>query len=267
MPSREKTTVFQEFEARVGGRVGVFAFQPSSGKTLAHRADERFAMCSTFKWALAGAVLLEIDAQRLSLAEPLPFGEADLLEYAPVTRAQVAQGRLTVEALLQASVSVSDNTAANLLLAKIGGPPAVTRFFRQLGDTVSRLDRNEPLLNMNTAGDEQDTTSPRAMGHALHVALTSSVLSTESRARLERWLVEATTGFGRLRAGLPESWKAGDKTGTGNRGACHDVAVLWPPSAAPWFVAAYLSDSDTPLETLNAVHGDIARLIVASEKG
>jgi beta-lactamase class A len=257
----------QELEARVGGRVGVFAFQPSSGKTLAYRADEHFAMCSTFKWALAGAVLLEIDRQRLSLAKQLAFTEADLLEYAPVTRTHLAEGSLTVEALLQACVSVSDNTAANLLLTQLGGPPAVTRFFRELGDTVSRLDRNEPLLNMNTAGDEQDTTSPRAMTHALEIALTSNLLTSESRGRLQQWLVESTTGLNRLRAGLPSTWRAGDKTGTGNRGACNDVAILWPPSAAPWFVAAYLSDSDTALETLSAAHGDIARLVVAREDG
>ena len=149
-------------EQRIGGRVGVFALESSTGTCIEHRADERFAMCSTFKWALAAAVLGRVDRSALALEQPVSFGERDLLSYAPITRAHVAEGRMTIEALAHAVVVVSDNTAANLLLSQIGGPQGLTRFFHELGDNVTRLDRNEPTLNTNLPGDPRDTTSPRA---------------------------------------------------------------------------------------------------------
>ncbi len=262
-PVRIPPTVgpLEQIEQRVGGRVGVFAVDSGSGASIEYRADERFAMCSTFKWALAAAVLARVDRGELALEQPVSFGEQDLLSYAPVTRAHVAQGHLTIEELAGASVSVSDNTAANLLLAHIGGPEGLTRFFRVIGDDVTRLDRNEPTLNSNLPGDPRDTTTPRAMAFALRTVMTGSVLSRASRERLSRWLVECQTGLSRLRAGLPTDWKCGDKTGMGERGSCNDVAIAWPPAGAPWLIAAYLSDSSASTSELSAALADVGRLV------
>jgi len=253
-------------ERRLGGRVGVCAYRVGGGDRLERRADERFAFCSTFKWALAAAVLGRVDRGEMALDELVAFGNEDLQSWAPFTRAHLAEGRLPVEALARAAVTVSDNTATNLLLARLGGPAALTRFFREIGDTVTRLDRDEPSLNTNRAGDARDTTSPRAMAGALERVLTGEVLSLRSRETLTRWLVETETGRARLRAGLPPGWRAGDKTGTGKRGACNDVAILWPPSGAPWVVAAYLSDSRAALGRLEAAHAEIGRQIAASAR-
>jgi beta-lactamase class A len=250
-------------EQRIGGRVGVFALDSAAGASVAHRADERFALCSTFKWALAAAVLRGVDHSTLVLEQSVPYGERDLLSYAPATREHLAEGRMTIEALARAAVVVSDNTAANLLLAQIGGPQGLTRFFREIGDDVTRLDRNEPTLNANAAGDLRDTTSPRAMATAMRAVLTGAVLSPASRERLIGWLVECETGRARLRAGLPAEWRAGDKTGSGENGACNDVAIVWPPKGAPWLIASYLSESPAPQSDLNAAHAEIARLVAA----
>ncbi|HQY65490.1 MAG TPA: serine hydrolase, partial [Polyangiaceae bacterium] len=147
---------FASIEASVGGRVGVFALDTHSGRALDHRADERFAMCSTFKWVLVAAVLSRVDRKELSLEERVPFGEADLLEYAPVTRKALASGAdergMSVGDLARAAVTISDNTAANLLLKKVDEPAGLTRFMRSLGDPVTRLDRDEPTLNTNEPG-------------------------------------------------------------------------------------------------------------------
>jgi beta-lactamase class A len=248
-------------EQRIGGRVGVCALDSGTGACIEHRADERFAMCSTFKWALAAAVLSRVDRSALALEQPMPYGERDLLSYAPVTREHVAEGRMTIGALARAAVVVSDNTAANLLLAQIGGPPGFTRFFRELGDDVTRLDRNEPTLNANQAGDVRDTTSPRAMAQTMRSVLTGTVLSQAGRERLIGWLVDCQTGLSRLRAGLPASWRAGDKTGAGGNGACNDVAIAWPPKAAPWLIASYLSESSARPADLNAAHAEIGRIV------
>lgn len=251
-------------ESRIGGRVGVFALDTASARTIAHRADERFAMCSTFKWLLAAAVLAKVDRGELALSARVPFGAADLLEYAPITRARVAEGELSVDALAEAAVTVSDNTAANLLLAKIDGPAGLTRFARATGDRVTRLDRDEPTLNDHRPDDPRDTTSPRAMVETMRVVLTGDVLAPASRERLLGWMRACTTGKERLRRGFPATWSAGDKTGSGPRGAVNDLAIAWPPGRAPVVIAAYLSESPLDGAALAAAHVDIAHVVVGA---
>ena len=263
LPSSKEPESFADIESSVGGRFGVFALDTHSGAHLAHRADERFAMCSTFKWVLAAAVLARVDRRELSLDAPISFGERDLLDHAPVTRENVAAGSMSIEALAEAAVTVSDNTAANLLLSTVDGPAGLTRFLRAIGDDVTRLDREEPTLNTNQPNDQRDTTSPRAMATAAKTLLTEDRLSRASRDRLIAWMKACKTGLARLRAGVPAGWAAGDKTGTGERGASNDVAIVWPPDRAPIVVASYSSDGDATQEAHDAAHAEIARRIVA----
>ena len=255
-------------EASVGGRLGVFALDTGSGRTLAHRADERFAMCSTFKWVVAASVLARVDRGELTLAQRLAFGPADLLDYAPVAREHLGEGAIAVETAALAAVTVSDNTAANLLLAQVGGPAGLTAFVRQAGDTVTRLDRTEPTLNANDPGDPRDTTSPRAMVGLMKTVFCGDVLKSASRKRLIEMLVACETGKKRLRAGLPSDWTVGDKTGTGRNNAVNDLAIAIPPGRAPILVAVYMSegraDDDGALHEEG--HAAVGRL-VAREMG
>jgi beta-lactamase class A len=250
-----------EIEARVGGRVGVFAVDTGTGRQLAHRADERFAMCSTFKWVLAAAILVGVDRAQLSLDERVAFGPSDLLEYAPFAREHVDEGSVTVEDLARATVTVSDNTAANLLLAKIGGPAELTRFVRSLGAVVTRLDRTEPTLNSNEPGDPRDTTSPRDMAELMRRLLCGNTLSDASRERLLSWLRDCKTGKDRLRAGFPRNWIVGNKTGSGAHSAMNDVAIAVPPGRAPILVAAYMSEGGAAPTALQSAHADVGRLV------
>jgi beta-lactamase class A len=252
-----------EIEGQAGGRLGVFVVDTGTGRALGHREDERFPMCSTFKWALAAAVLARVDRAEMALAERVPYKEADLLEHAPATRSRLSDGSMTIEALAGAAVTVSDNTAANLLLDRVGGPDGLTQFFRRLGDPVTRLDRNEPALNLNQPGDLRDTTSPRSMAGLLRAVLCGDALSPASRERLLGWMRACETGRNRLRAGLPAGWVIGDKTGTGRHGAVNDVAIAVPPGRAPILVAAYSSDSDAETGRLEATLAAVARLVVA----
>jgi len=216
-------------------------------------------MCSTFKWFLAAQLLTRVDAGQLNLGDRLKYGAQDLLEYAPITREHVNEGSLTLEELARAAVTVSDNTAANLLLAKLGGPGSLTQFAGSLSDTITRLDRTEPSLNTNQPNDPRDTTTPRAMVQLMNQVLVGRVLSPASRDRLLDWMRACETGKKRLRAGLPPDWLVGDKTGTGGHGACNDVAIALPPHGSPILIACYLSDGDAPLEVLEAAHADVAR--------
>jgi beta-lactamase class A len=250
-----------QLERSVGGRVGVFAVDTASGRTIARRADERFPMCSTFKWVLAAAVLARVDRGEIGLDDRLAYGQKDLLEYAPVTTDHVAEGAMTVDALVRAAVTVSDNTAANLLLAKVGGPEGWTAFVRAHGDAVTRLDRSEPALNSSEPGDERDTTTPRAMAGLLRAILCEGATPPPSRERLLSLMRACETGQKRLRAGLPSGWTVGDKTGTGRNGSTNDVAIAVPPGRAPILVAAYLTEGSAKQHQLEAAIAAIGRMV------
>ena len=224
-------------ETRHGGRLGVFALDTGTGRSLAHRADDRFLMCSTAKCAAVGAVLARVDAGTERLDRRIGYDAADVaVGYAPDTEAHLAEGGMSLEALCRAAVVRSDNGAANLVLASLGGPAAVTRFARGLGDDTTRFDRTEPTLNHSDG--LLDTTTPRAFAATLRAMLLGEALSPASRTRLEGWMVACDTGLGRLRAGIPRGWTAGDKTGTAGDNA-GDVALLRPPGRAPIVVASY----------------------------
>lgn len=237
------TAALAAAEKAVGGRLGVGILDTGSGRVVGQRLDERFAMCSTFKLALAAMVLREADAGRLSLDERIVFTKADLLSYAPVTSEHLAEGHMTVAALAEAAQTTSDNTAANLLLRRLGGPARFTARLRDAGDTVTRLDRLEPTLNLVVPGDNRDTTTPRAMAMLVAKYLTTDYLSAVSRERLIDWMVATTTGQKRIRAGFPAGWRAGDKTGTAQADEMtdkvNDIAIAFPPGRAPIVVTAY----------------------------
>ena len=215
------------------------------------------------KLPLAAAILAEVDAGRLTLDQRIRYGRADLLDTSPVTKAHVALGSLPVARLCAAAIQVSDNAAANLLLARIGGPAGLTRFFRAAGDNVTRLDRTEMALNSNLPGDPRDTTSPAAMLGFMRAVLLGDMLSPASRARLTGWMEGTTTGLARLRAGLPAGWRVGDKTGTGS-GANNDIAIAFPPGRGPILIASYTSGPVEDMAARNGVHADIARLVAAA---
>lgn len=251
-------------EARARGRLGVVALDTATGRRIAHRGEERFPLCSTFKVLLAGAVLARVEKGQERLDRPVDYTKADLLDHAPVTAVRVAEGRMTVEALCAAAVEASDNTAANLLLQTLGGPAGLTAFVRGLGDAATRLDRAEPTLNSALPGDPRDTTTPAAMVESLKAMLLGGGLEPESCQRLEGWMRASLTGGDRLRAGLPATWTVGDKTGTGDRGTVNDVAVLRPPGRAPILVAAYYTGSRAPLKDREAVLAEVGRIVAAA---
>lgn len=257
---------FARIEAGIGGRVGVAALDTGTGVMIGRRQRERFAMASTFKWLLAAGILNHVQ-HGMSLDEHALFGRADLIAHSPVCETRIDPetgiGRMTLEELCEATVTVSDNCAANLLLVPMFGPEGLTRFIRETGDYATRLDRNELALNENAPGDPRDTTTPEAMAQTMARLLTTDeVLRAPMRNLLLGWLRASSTGLDRLRAGLPAEWNAGDKTGTGGNGAHNDVAIAFPPDRAPIVIASYLSESAAPNADKAAAHAEIARIVV-----
>jgi beta-lactamase class A len=265
-PSVGAAARIKAIEDRVGGRIGVYAIDTGSRRTIGHRQGERFAMASTFKLLLAAAIL-KLSQDCLSLNAPIYYTQSDLITYSPVTEpaidAATGMGALTIEQLSAAIVTVSDNTAANLLFIPAFGPEGLTHFLRSHGDSVTRMDRREPELNENRQGDERDTTTPQAMARNVERFLTTDdVLDMDSREHLAGWLVDCSTGRDRLRAGFPQGWRVGDKTGTGGNGAFNDVAIAFPPSRKPIIIACYLSESAQTNDLKAAAQAEIARITV-----
>ncbi len=247
-------------ERKQGGRLGVAILDTGDGRRYGHRADERFLMCSTFKLLLAGAVLARVERGAERLDRRIVFGRDAVLSWAPVTSHRTGAPGMTVAELCEAAITLSDNTAANLLLVSLGGPAAVTAFVRKLGDPLSRLDRIEPALNVGAPGDLRDTTTPNAMLGDLRALLLGDALSAASRAQLAQWLRATRTGLDKLRAGLPADWQAGDKTGSGARGETNDVAILWPPRRKPLLVSAYYVNAATDGAQHGAVLAEVGRI-------
>ncbi|WP_332770126.1 class A beta-lactamase [Phenylobacterium sp.] len=255
------TKEFETLEAHSQGRLGVAILDTQTGARLAWRGEERFPMCSTFKALAAAQVLARVDEGKDQLGRRVVFSAADLVEYSPATKPLVGAPGMTLAALCEAAVTLSDNTAANLMLNGLGGPKGFTAWCRSIGDPVTRLDRWETAMSESAPGDPRDTTSPSAMVETLRKLTLGDVLTPASRARLTGWLVANQTGDARLRAGLPRTWTVGDKTGSGGHGTTNDIAVLWPPNRRPIVVAAYLTGAKGGSDARNAVLAEVGRIV------
>ena len=253
-------TQIAAIEAKSGGRLGVAVTDTTGRLLFGHRADERFAMCSTFKLPLAGQVLRGAANGGLSLRTPLPFTKADLLAHSPYTETQLELGELRLGLAAEEIVKVSDNAAANLILKTTGGPTAFTQRMREMGDAVTRLDRFEPELNENAPGDPRDTTSPAAMAKSGAMLVYGDYLHPDYRRTLRGWLVGSETGRARIRAGLPPAWIVGDKTGSCGT-AYNDVAFVEAPEGGKYMIAVYLDRPAVKDAAANAVIADVARAI------
>lgn len=258
LPIRAETVAeaARALEADLGGRIGIVLREPGGEPLAGWRTDERFPMASTFKAPLCGAILAKVDAGEADLTEVVSYGAGDLVEWSPVTEKHVDAGMRLAD-LCHATITMSDNTAANLLLDTIDGPAGLTDFLRGIGDVTTRLDRREPALNEGAPGDLRDTTTPAAMADTLEALLFSSALSPEARAQLESWMEQDQVADALLRASLPEGWTIGDKTGAGGHGSRSIIAVLRSPAGKPWLATVYMTQTKADADGRNAA---IARI-------
>ncbi|MFJ6841292.1 class A beta-lactamase [Streptomyces griseoluteus] len=249
-------------EQRYGARLGVYARNTRTGATVAYRADEPFAMCSTFK-AIAAAAVLRDHGGRAALGEVIHYPPADILSNSEQTRAHQQTG-MALGDVCAAAIQYSDNTAGNLMLRRIGGPAGLTRFFRSLGDRVSRLDRWETDLNTAVPGDPRDTSTPRALGHTFELLTLGRALGGGEREQLVGWLRGNTTSGKRFGAGLPSGWVLADKTGTGSYASANDLGVAWTGRGTPLLLSVLSTrpEPDAPVD--EALIEETARLLATT---
>lgn len=264
-PQRNSTAQAElaKLEASSGGRLGLAAIDTGSGARLSHRADERFAFCSTFKVIAASAILKRSENEPGLLERRVTYTAQDLVNYSPITKPHLASG-MTVAELCAAAIDYSDNTAVNLLMKILGGPPAVTAFARSIGNDTFRLDRWETELNTAIPGDLRDTSTPASMAHSLRQLALGDALAPRQREQLQAWLRANTTGGKRIRAGVPADWQVGDKTGTGDYGTTNDIGVVWRPSGAPLVIAIYFTQPRQDASPRDDVLASAARIVAGA---
>ncbi|MDE1918079.1 MAG: class A beta-lactamase [Sphingomonadales bacterium] len=248
------------YEAASGGQAGLYAQNLRTGARLAWRADQKFAMCSTFKASLAALILHRVDKGQERLDRPVSFTRAQVPDWwAPVAKANLARGVLSVGDMCAAIVEQSDNSCANLLLESVGGPQALTAFWRSIGDRETRLDDVEPALNKVAPGSVLNTTTPRAMSTILQHLILGPLLTQKARTQLRDWMIGCQTGANRLRAGLPSDWVIGDKTGNNGADAAGDIALVWPRPDDPIVICVYTRGGKPATEQLNALFAGLGR--------
>lgn len=235
-PAPAPPAPFDLGDLEVGGRLGVHAVRV--GRSLSWRGRERFTYCSTFKLFLAAATLMRVQAGEEQLDRRIMIRANDLVAHAPVTGLAVGDS-MTIQALCEATVELSDNPAANILIGELGGLDAWRTWYRSLDDTVTRVDRLEPHLN--GIEDARDTTTPAQFTANLQALFGAGAgrLMPALHDLLVQWLVETPTGIDRIKAGVPAGWRVAHKTGTSSQGPVNDIGVVFPPTGDPIFISAF----------------------------
>lgn len=236
-----KDEEFAQLEEEFDSHVGVYAIDTGTNKTVEYQPNKRFAYSSTFKVLAAAVILKQNDLA--DLEEVVTYTEDDLVANSPVTEEHLDTGMTLLE-ISEAAIRKSDNTAGNIMLEAIGGPDQFKQSLRDMGDEVTEPKRYETELNMFTPGEKQDTSTPKAMATSLKKVVLSDYLSEEKRELLINWMKGNSAGDTLIRAGAPDDWIVGDKSGAGTYGTRNDIAVVWPPNRDP-IVIAVMSHRDT----------------------
>lgn len=265
LAAQELQATVNAWEERLDARIGVVLRDTSSDWEITFREQERFPMSSTFKSLLCGAILARVDAGLEDLSRRISYTKKDLVTYSPITEKHLDTG-LAIGRLCEATITLSDNTAANLLLGTLGGPEGLTDFLREIGDSTTRLDRWETSLNEATPEDLRDTSTPSAMLHTLERLLFGEVLKPSSATQLRQWMIDDKVADALIRAHLPDGWVIGDKTGAGGHGSRAITAFIQPENGPPYMAAIYLTESDADFKLRNQVVSEIGQAMIAEIK-
>jgi len=260
------TAELERIEQTLEARIGFAAHNLATGQRWEVNADQRFAMSSTFKTLACGALLAQVDEGQLALDTEVSFEASELVTYSPVTEQYAGHQPMTLFELCDATMTTSDNTAANLVLQALGGPEAVTAFARSIDDRTTRLDRFETELNEATPGDQRDTTTPNAMLSTLETLVLGDVLTPESRQQLQDWMKGNAVADGLFRAAMPD-WEIADRTGAGGYGSRSITAIIWPPEQAPTVVVFYITETEASFEARNAAIASLGEVIQQTLQG
>ena len=247
-------------EASLSAHIGISVLDTQTGESWDYNGNQRFPLTSTFKTIACAKLLYDAEQGKINYKSTVEIKKADLVTYSPVIEKQVGQA-ITLDDACFATMTTSDNAAANIILNALGGPESVTDFLRQIGDKETRLDRIEPELNEGKLGDLRDTTTPNAIVNTLNELLFGSTLSQDGQKKLEYWMVNNQVTGNLLRSVLPEGWDIADRSGAGGFGARSITAVVWSEAQSPIIVSIYLAQTEASIADRNDAIVKIGRSI------
>lgn len=229
-------------EREYDATVGVVATDTVTGATVAYNGDRRFGYASTIKVFAAAQFLRSVPTDARDEVVHWTAADVAAAGYSPVTEQHVADG-LSSAQLAEAAVRMSDNTALNLVLTRIGGPSGLDAALAEFGDTTTEVVHGEPDLNTIEPGSTEDTTTPAAFAAALATVLDGRTLNSADTALLVDWMGGNATGDALIRAGAPDGWVVVDKSG-GAGGIRNDVARVTPPDGDPIVLSVLTTRND-----------------------
>ncbi|NQZ90007.1 MAG: class A beta-lactamase [Colwellia sp.] len=247
-------------EQQLGVRIGVAVYDVAANDLWNYNGNVRFPLMSTFKALACGKLLSDVEKGILFFDISTMITEKSLITWSPITEKLVGE-KMTLKQACSATMIMSDNTAANIVLAEIKGPKALTEFMRSIGDDVTRLDRIEPDLNEALDGDKRDTTTPNAMVTSLHTLLFGDVLSQASKDQLKQWMMDNKVTGSLLRSVLPGDWFIADRSGSGGFGSRAITAVVWSDKRTPLIISIYLTQTDASFAQRNKAIAAIGKEI------
>ena len=215
---------------------------------------------STFKTLACAKLLADVEKELQSFDTSAVITKNAIITWSPVTEKLIGEN-ISLKQACSATMIMSDNTAANIVLTGINGPEALTKFMRSIGDKVTRLDRIEPDLNEALDGDKRDTTTPNAIVKSLHSLLFGDVLSEPSKIQLKQWMIDNKVTGSLLRSVLPENWSIADRSGAGGYGSRGITAVVWSKMRSPIIISIYLTQTDASFALRDKAIADIGKEI------
>ena len=236
MAAKKSKVYYKLYKLEIAAKanIGVYAVDTDSGKIINYNPSKRFAYCSTHKVFTVAEILHRYSPEQLQ--EVIHYKEDDILSYAPVTKEHVDTG-MTLFDICEAAVRLSDNTAANLIIAKLGGIKNFKLALRELGDDITNPVRLEPEMNEFIPGDDSDTSTPKQMALNLQKYILGDVLNEEQKQILINWMTDNTITDNLIKASVPDNCKVIDKSGSGTYGTRNDIAIIYPESGKPIIMA------------------------------
>lgn len=257
-------TKLSNLEKTTDGHLGIAALDTANMTNIQYHANEIFPSGCTSKLIGVAAILKKSMQDKSFLQQRIYFTENDLVTWSPDTKNHLNDG-MTIAELSAAALTKSDNTAMNLLLAKLGGINSMNQFARSIGDMSFRQDNNWPSEAMSGGRNNvKDSTTPNAMLNSLRKIAFGNVLAPSQRELLLQWMKANTTGDKRIRAGVPKDWIVGDKTGTGSYyGTTNDIGIIWPANCAPLLVTIYYTSNNKHAIKRDNILAKATRIIVS----
>lgn len=260
----------KEIAAEAKGKVGVTAVALDSGETLASlNPHEHFPMQSVYKLPISMAVMKQVDAGKLKLADKIQVLKSEMVgrrAHSPIRDRHPNGTSVTLEDLLRYAIAESDGTASDVLMRLVGGPSGVQAYLTELGIKDMIVLDTEQTFSQNNTAQYRNWATPEASVALLRALHERRGMSESSQVVLLKFMTESKPGKKRLKGLLPAGTAVAHKTGTsgtdkGVTAATNDIGIITLPNGKRVAIAVFVADSPADEATREGVIAKIARAV------